>query len=58
MITKIKIKRKNKLMGLVNEKVYITPLRHERMRMWLDLDPTCGMAVTKGREALAKRSYS
>ena len=45
-------------MGLANEKVYITPLRHERMRMWLDLDPTCGMAVTKGREALAKRSYS
>ena len=29
--------------------MYITPFSHERMHMWLDLDPTRGMAVTKGK---------
>ena len=29
--------------------LYTTPLRHGRMHMWLDLDPTSGMVVSKGR---------
>jgi len=29
-------------------------LRHVRMLTWLDLDPTHGMAVSKGEETLAE----
>ena len=32
--------------------LYITPLRHERMHIWLNLDPTRGMVVSKGRESI------
>ena len=28
---------------------HITPLRHERMRKWLNLDSTRGAAIRKGR---------
>ena len=28
--------------------------RHVRMLAWLDLDPTCGIDVCKGRETLAE----
>ena len=30
-------------------KLYITPLRHERMRKWLNLDSTRGAALREGR---------
>ena len=29
--------------------MYITPLRHERMRKWLNLDSTRGATVREGR---------
>ena len=32
--------------------LYITPLRHGRMHIRLDFDPTCGMTMSKGRRSV------
>ena len=33
----------------LDRRLYITPLRHGRMHMWMDLDPILGATVSKGR---------
>ena len=38
--------------------LYITPLRHGRMRKWLNLDPTCEAAVREGRISVGKENLS
>ena len=32
--------------------MYITPLRHERMHKWLNLDSTCAVAMSKRKESI------